>query len=96
MSAWQQNSPDDRWFHVKVADLDYLALKTECAGKHPSKRGTLSVFVNVLGTEAVIKVADAKTWMPSKLTPIIKVYTPKTLPELQQLVASAEWRKLIS
>jgi len=94
MTAWTEQQPNLRWFHVKTGDASYPFMKDDLTLKHNgAKNGTvISVLTNVAGTEAVIKVAGCGTWKPLLQTPIINVYTPATLPKLQAMVASTAWR----
>ncbi|MCR4341864.1 MAG: hypothetical protein NUW01_18465 [Gemmatimonadaceae bacterium] len=91
-TAQQKNAPDDRWFLISTADLDYASFKTACAEKHKANApGTqLSVTLNLDGTQALVNVSGCKDWEPSVGT-VLKTYTPVDHYLVQALVRTVEW-----
>lgn len=92
MSAQTENAPDDRWYRMDATHPSYAAVRAACGARHRTspRAGLLSVRLNVAGTEAIVKVADAGTWVPPPAA-VLETFTPDTLPALQALVQTPRW-----
>lgn len=86
----------DSYFHVDMNHGSFNSMKSDSVTRHKSNfpQGELSVFPNVAGTEAIVKVRGGKGWAPGWLNaPFVKrVYTKDDHNEVKTLLQTPEWK----
>lgn len=80
-----------RYFRILTSDPGYRDALAACRAKHEAAGvGRLSVILNKLGTEALVKVAESGKWQPPGVT-LSAAYTKST--DVAELLKTATWFK---
>ena len=93
-SAQQHNASDDRWYRMDMTHASFAAVREACRTRHAlsQRAGVLSIRVNNAGTEALVKVADAGSWVPPPAA-VVRIYIPSDHGEAQTLAQAPAWNR---
>lgn len=92
-----ETNENDRWYHVNTTHGSYNAMKSDAAAHHAehAHNAVLSVYLNNVGTEALIKIRTDGDYSPGwESAPfVIRKFTPNDHHEAANMVHQPDWER---